>query len=108
MTRVNHKLGANVAKSSIGDPVAGGAPTDAHQLQRQPDVVGHCRPRHQRRFLEDEANVPLGEANVPLGEANVPLGIDSAAGPLDPTGTHTVSNVLCRKHFEPSAYFHAG
>jgi hypothetical protein len=23
-------------------------------------------------------------------------------------GSDTVSNVLCRKHFEPSAYFHAG
>jgi len=28
--------------------------------------------------------------------------------PFPDNPSHTVSNVLCRKHFEPSAYFHAG
>ncbi len=42
-------------------------------LQRQVDIAEHRRPRHQRRFLEHEADIALGLAAA----------VELARGPVD-------------------------
>ena len=43
------------------------------------------------------------------GHTSYPKAIADELGTgVDHRTSHTVSNVLCRKHFEPSPYFHAG